>query len=102
VGGRMKVVSERFISLATACISPSDRPRPSSTTARGLPPNTRSVKTSTWMKRYSRALTSGIHREVDGLLGDELEQRGRALLGLGDGPPGGGDGLPNGYRRVWA
>src|SRR5215475_1277948 len=93
VGGRMKVVSERFISMAMACISPSARPRPSSTTARGLPPNTRSVKTSTWMKRYSRVLTSREHREVDGLLGDELEQRGRPFLGLGDGPLDGGHDL---------
>src|SRR5215468_4319234 len=86
VGGRMNVVSDRFISVAMACISPSPRPRPSSTTARGFPPNTRSVKTSTWMKRYSRALTSGVHREVNRLLGDELEERGRPFLGLGDGP----------------
>ncbi len=47
VGGSTNVVSERFISRATACISSSARPRPSRTTASGLPESARSVNTST-------------------------------------------------------
>jgi len=50
VAGRMKVVSERFISSAIACISSSRRSRPSRITARGFPPSGRSVKTSTWTR----------------------------------------------------
>ena len=45
-GGRMKVVSEKFISLAIACMALAARPRPSRNTASGLPPKSRSVKTS--------------------------------------------------------
>jgi hypothetical protein len=46
-GGSTKVVSERFISLAISCISSSESPAPSVKTASGLPPNCRSVNTST-------------------------------------------------------
>jgi hypothetical protein len=45
-GGSTKVVSEKFISFAIACIVSDERPRPSSTTASWLPPKRRSVKTS--------------------------------------------------------
>src|SRR5579864_5035397 len=44
--GRMKVVSDRFISLAMACISVSHRPRASGKTARGLPSRGLAEKTS--------------------------------------------------------
>jgi hypothetical protein len=37
--GSTKVVSEKFISFATACIVSAERPRASSTTASWLPPN---------------------------------------------------------------
>ena len=49
-GGRTKVVSERFSSAASACISASEIPRASGKTASWLPPNCRSVKTSTVTK----------------------------------------------------
>src|SRR6185503_482376 len=55
VGGSRNVVSEQFISRAMACISASERPVASKTTARGFPPKTRSVNTSTWTNRSSRA-----------------------------------------------
>ncbi len=47
-GGSTKVVSERFISLAIACICTAVRPSASGNTASGLPANGRSVNTSTW------------------------------------------------------
>ena len=52
-GGSTKVVSARLNSAAMACICSVVRPSASSTTARGLPPNLRSVKTSTvWNERF--------------------------------------------------
>ena len=55
VGGSRNVVSEQFISRAMACISASESPAASNTTASGFPPKTRSVNTSTWTNRSSRA-----------------------------------------------
>ena len=52
--GRMKVVSERLVSRAMACICSVVRPRPSRTTARALPVRARSVKTSTWTEESFR------------------------------------------------
>src|SRR3712207_8853568 len=49
-GGSTKVVSERFISRAIACISPSAMPSAPSTTASALPASARSVNTSTWTR----------------------------------------------------
>ena len=46
--GSTKVVSERFISLAMACICTAVSPSASGNTASGLPANGRSVNTSTW------------------------------------------------------
>jgi len=46
VRGRMKVVSERFVSLANACICASVRPRPSRTTASAFPSSGVALKTS--------------------------------------------------------
>src|SRR5690242_11059994 len=59
--GRMKVVSDRFISLATACISASLRPRASGKTARGLPSRGLAEKTSivTMEKRRGGLLMRG-------------------------------------------
>src|SRR5215469_9336087 len=45
--GRIKVVSDKFISRAKACISSLDRPLPSRKTAREFPSNGREVNTST-------------------------------------------------------
>ena len=45
--GSTKVVSARLNSAAMACICRADNPVPSATTASGLPPNCRSVNTST-------------------------------------------------------
>src|SRR5262249_38668811 len=53
-GGRRNTVSERFISRAICCMRSSSSPRPSRNTASGLPPNTRSVNTSTCSNRYPR------------------------------------------------
>ena len=47
LGGRTKVVSARLNSAAMACMRSVLRPWALSTTASGLPPNGRSVKTST-------------------------------------------------------
>ena len=47
-GGSTNVVSERFISLAMACICTAVSPSASGNTASGLPANGRSVNTSTW------------------------------------------------------
>ena len=47
-GGSTNVVSERFISLAIACIWTAVSPSASGNTAKGLPANGRSVNTSTW------------------------------------------------------
>jgi trans-2,3-dihydro-3-hydroxyanthranilate isomerase len=47
LGGSTKVVSARLNSAAIDCICSVDRPRASVMTASGLPPNLRSVKTST-------------------------------------------------------
>lgn len=44
--GSTKTVSDRFNSAAMRCICPVERPWPSGKTASGLPPNTRSVNTS--------------------------------------------------------
>src|SRR5262249_8292570 len=46
-GGSTNVVSARLNSAAIACICDVDSPVPSATTASGLPPNCRSVNTST-------------------------------------------------------
>ena len=46
-GGRMKVVSEKFISRAMRCMAFADRSWPSRTTASWLPASALSVKTST-------------------------------------------------------
>src|SRR6185312_13905205 len=53
LGGRTNVVSARLNSAATACICRDDSSAASTTTARGLPPNCRSVNTSTVMN-FSR------------------------------------------------
>ena len=45
-GGSTKVLSEKLNSRVIFCICPSESPRASGRTARGLPPNRFSVKTS--------------------------------------------------------
>ncbi len=50
-GGSTNTVSDRLNSRATRCICAPSRPRASGSTASGLPPKMRSVKTSAVMKR---------------------------------------------------
>ena len=52
--GKMKVVSERFVSRAMAAISASARPRASVKTASGLPLSFSEVNTSHWTNGYVR------------------------------------------------
>ena len=66
-GGRTKVVSARLNSAAIDCICSVDRPCALVTTASGLPPNWRSVKTSTvmnscFMRRTLAACQAGLAR----------------------------------------
>src|ERR1700682_661477 len=61
-GGRTKVVSARLKSAAIACICPADSFLASGKTASGLPPNCRSVNTST-VKNCSCMAANLLHRQ---------------------------------------
>src|ERR1700692_2965737 len=61
-GGSTKVVSARLNSAAIACIRSADRPVASGKTASGLPPNCRSVNTST-VKNFNSMAVTLLHRQ---------------------------------------
>src|ERR1700689_5765011 len=61
-GGSTKVVSARLNSAAIACICAADKPLASGKTASGLPPNCRSVNTST-VKNFNCMAATLLHRQ---------------------------------------
>src|SRR5215471_1995261 len=88
-GGSTKVVSARLNSPAMACICALVSAAASGTTASGLPPNLRSVKTSTVMKGICIGLLTRAAAAARTLIGDAEMSLQRGAVGGERGAVGG-------------